>query len=275
MMRIFTGFELADTINAETRKLVDTLGRAPRCAVLLDAANAGMAAYASRQQASARDVGIGIEPEAYPSDADAIMRRLRELAADTAIDAVATLYPLPAAVDALAAAQALGVRLDVDGLHPLNAGLLALGIPSRPPATARACLLIAEALAGSLRGREVVLVGASRIVGRPLANMLLDSEATVTVTHAATQDLTSHTRSADIVITAAGVPRLIGGGHLRDGTIVLDVSINRGPDGLVGDVDLAALAGRSLTVTHVPDGVGPVTTACLMRNIAEAALKSS
>jgi len=116
-----------------------------------------------------------------------------------------------------------------------------------------------------------VLVGASRIIGRPLANLLLDAEASVTLTHAATRDLAAHTRAADIVITAAGVPGLIGPDHLRDGALVLDVSINAGPEGLVGDCDLPRLAGREVTITDVPDGVGPVTTACLMSNIAAAA----
>lgn len=273
MPQIFTGFDIAAEINAKTRTLVASTGRSPRCAVLLDMADAGMAAYIRRQQEAAEDVGILIEPEAYPGDGDALLELIRQFAADVAIDAVATLYPLPVGIDARTLALALGAERDVDGLHPLNAGDLALGAPTRVPATARACQIIADALAGPLKGREIVLVGASRIVGRPLANLLLDLDATVTVTHAATRDLTVHTRAADIVITAAGVPGLIGADHLRDGTVVLDVSINRGPDGLVGDVDLAALTGRDLTVTHVPDGVGPVTTACLMRNIVEAALQ--
>lgn len=271
MLKIVTGFELASEINAETRARVSALGRAPRAVVLLDTSNAGMAAYGKRQQASAAEVGIDLVLETYPASSEAVMDRLRVLAADTAIDAVATLYPLPQGVAAHDAALTLGAGLDIDGLHPLNAGNLALGAEARPPATAMACRLVAEALAGTLKGKEIVLVGASRIVGRPLANLLLDLEATVTVTHAATRDLAAHTRNADIVVTAAGVPGLIGADHLRDGQIVLDVSINRGPHGLVGDVDLGAVEALDLTVTHVPDGIGPVTTACLMRNITDAA----
>ncbi|MCX8998389.1 bifunctional 5,10-methylenetetrahydrofolate dehydrogenase/5,10-methenyltetrahydrofolate cyclohydrolase [Rhizobiaceae bacterium BDR2-2] len=271
MPSFFTGFELAARLNAETRRRVAALARPPRCVALLDAANAGMAAYARRQQAFAGEAGIVLAPEPYPANPEAVMRRLAELAGDEEVDAVVTLYPLPAGVGALEAALALGAGKDVDGLHPENAGALALGAPARPPATAKACRLIAEELAGPLKGKEIVLVGASRIVGRPLASLLLDAEATVTITHAATRDLAAHTREADIVITAAGVPGLIGAGHLRDGATVLDVSINRGPHGLVGDVDVASLEGRSVTVTHVPDGVGPVTTACLLANIAEAA----
>ncbi|NSY17388.1 bifunctional 5,10-methylenetetrahydrofolate dehydrogenase/5,10-methenyltetrahydrofolate cyclohydrolase [Neorhizobium sp. AL 9.2.2] len=275
MLEIVTGFEIAAGINAETRRRISASGRSVRCVVLLDDSNPGMAAYTRRQQASAEEVGIDLQLEAYPSDVGALTARLETLAALDEIDAVATLYPLPAGMDARTAALLIGSDKDVDGLHPLNAGDLALGAMTRPSATAKACLLMAQALDGSLRGREIVLVGASRIVARPLANMLLDAEATVTIAHAATRDLAAHTRRADIVVTAAGVAGLIGSDHLSDGAIVLDVSINRGPNGLVGDVDLDAVAGRNVTVTHVPDGVGPVTTACLMRNVADAALGSS
>lgn len=270
MVRIVDGFALAEKLNAETRTALAALPRPPRCIVLLDDSNPGMAAYARRQQAIAAELGIALTPEPYPAP-DEVLEHLAALAADPAVDAVATLYPLPAGVDPLAAALALGPEKDIDGLHPLNAGLLALGAPARPPATARACRLLAEALAGDLRGREIVLVGASRIVGRPLANLLTDAGATVTLTHVDTRDLAAHTRRAGIVVSAAGVAGLIGPEHLSPGALVLDVSINRGPDGLVGDVDVTRLATFDATVTHVPDGVGPVTTAGLMANIVAAA----
>jgi methylenetetrahydrofolate dehydrogenase (NADP+)/methenyltetrahydrofolate cyclohydrolase len=275
MLEIVTGFEIAAGIKAETRRRILASGRSVRCVVLLDDSNPGMAAYARRQQASAQEVGIDLQLEAYPSDVVRLTARLEELAARDEIDAVATLYPLPAGMDARTAAVLIGPGKDVDGLHPLSAGDLALGAVTRPPATAKACLLMAQALAGPLKGLEIVLIGASRIVGRPLANLLLDAEATVTIAHAATRDLAAHTRRADIVVTAAGVAGLIGSDYLSDGAIVLDVSINRGLGGLVGDVDLDAVAHRNVTVTHVPNGVGPVTTACLMRNVADAALGSS
>ncbi|SLN64431.1 Bifunctional protein FolD protein [Pseudooceanicola marinus] len=272
-MRIFNGTALAARLNAETQARVAELGRAPRCRVLLDGSNAGMAAYGARLADSAVAAGIDLETESYPQAAE-VLPRLATLAADATLDAVATLYPLPAGVDPLQAALTLGAAKDIDGLHPENAGLLALGAPARAPATARACRLIAEDIAGPLTGREVVLVGASRIVGRPLAQLLLDAGATVTLTHADTRDLAAHTRGAEIVITAAGRAGLIGPDHLADGTVVLDVSINRGAHGVIGDVDLAALADRDVTVTHVPDGVGPVTTGCLLANIAATACEA-
>ena len=273
MARIYDGRALAARLNGETRARVTALGRAPRCRVLLDGANAGMAAYGARLVESAAAAGITLEVESYPEPAQ-VLPRLVALAADAAVDAVATLYPLPAGIDPLQAALVLGPAKDIDGLHPENAGLLALGAPARAPATAQACRLIAEEIAGDLTGREIVLVGASRIVGRPLAQLLLDAGATVTLTHVATRNLAAHTRGADIVITAAGRAGLIGPAHLKPGAVVLDVSINRGPQGLVGDVDLSALFGHDVTVTHVPDGVGPVTTACLLANIAATACEA-
>lgn len=271
MTIIMTGFEIAKKINNETKKRVMARVRVPRCIVLLDQRNTGMNAYAERLRSTALQAGILLETEQYSTDADSLFKRIHLLRDDTSIDAVATLYPLPAGVEPVKLALALGPAKDIDGLHPLNAGNLTLGIKSRAPATAQACVLMAQELAGSLRGLNVAIVGASHIVGRPLAQMLLDHEATISVTHAATRDLPSHTRKADIIVTAAGVPGLIGAEHIAKGAIVIDVAINRTASGLVGDADQAALNGIASVITHVPDGIGPITTACLFRNILDAA----
>lgn len=275
MTVIMTGFDIAREINEEIRIRVAARKRPPRCTVLLDASNAGMNAYATRLKTMAQDTGILLDTENYPPGVEAVFKRVETLREDVGVDAVATLYPLPTDVKPVDLALALGPEKDIDGLHPLNAGNLALGTMSRPPATAQACLLVAQRLAGSLRGLNVAIVGASRIVGRPLAQMLLDEEATVTITHAATRDLIAQTRGADVIISAAGVPDLIGASHVGKGAIVIDVAINRTPAGLVGDADQAALNGIASVITHVPDGIGPVTTACLFRNILEAAEAAS
>lgn len=269
--RILTGFDLAARLNAGTRRRAETLPRRPSCAVLLDLSNPAMRAYGERQRASAEAAGVDLRLVPYADGAPTVLAQLREFAEAPDVDAVATLYPLPAGVDPLEAAQILGAAKDIDGLHPTSAGLLALGAPARAPATAQACLLCARELLGPLKGAEVVVVGASRIVGRPLALMLLDEEATVTVCHAGTRDLAAHTRRADLVVTAAGVAGLIGADHVKAGAAVIDVAIVRTAGGLVGDVDRAAVSGKAAAVTHVPDGVGPVTTACLLRNVVDAA----
>lgn len=270
--RIFTGHELAQKVHERTRELIALLGRAPRCTVLLSGGSAPMAAYASRQRSAAEALGIELAIEEYAHVGEAALAQLDRLRQDASIDAVMTLYPLPQGLDAVETAERIGADKDVDGLHPSSAGLLALGGAARPPATARACALVIDDLLPSVKGTEIVIVGASRIVGRPLAAMLLDAEATVTVCHAATRDLSAHTRKADVVVSAAGVPGLITADHVRNGAILVDVSVTRTPDGLVGDVDAASVEGRASVVTHVPDGVGPVTTACLFENVARAAL---
>jgi len=268
----FVGHELAAEVNARTRVLIARLGRRPRCAVLLDPGSAPMMAYAQRQSAAAALLGIDLVMQDYAQGAERVLEQLARIGADPAIDAAIALHPLPAGLDPLAAARAIGARKDVDGLHPLNAGLLALGDHAGAPATARACALVIAALLPDVKGAEVVIVGASRIVGRPLASLLLDADATVTLCHAATRDLREHTRKADLVVTAAGVPGLIGADAIREGAIVLDVAVVRRANGLVGDVDLASVEGRAAVVTHVPDGIGPVTTACLLENVVRAAL---
>lgn len=269
--RVYKGHDLAGRINARTRARVAGLGRAPRCAVLLAPGDAPMAAYARRLGEAAALLGIALVVETYEGGADAVLAQVARLGADPALDAVLALHPLPQGVAPLALAGALGSGKDADGQHPLNAGMLAFGAADHAPATARACALVIEELMPSLAGAEVVIVGASRIVGRPLAALLLDREATVTLCHAATRDLGAHTRRADLVVTAAGVPGLIGGQDIREGAVLLDVAVVAVAGGLVGDVELASVMGRAAVVTHVPDGIGPVTTACLFENVVRAA----
>lgn len=271
---VFSGHDLAEELRAGTRRLIAELGRTPRCVVLLDQTSAPMLAYARRQREAAAMLGIDLHVEEYQPRPEYVLKRLEQLRMDASVDAVITLYPLPAGLDAMDAALAAGSEKDVDGLHPMNAGMLALGGGGRAPATARACALAIDHIVGSVRGAEIVIVGASRIVGRPLAAMLLDREATVTICHAATRDLRDHTRTADVVVTAAGVPGLIDASHVGQGAVLLDVSIVHTPDGLVGDVDVASVDGTAAVVTHVPDGIGPITTACLFENVVRAAIGS-
>lgn len=274
MTRVFLGHDLAREVDAGTRSLIARLGRSPRCRVLFDPAQAPMTAYLARQREAAAALGIALAAEPYAPDPGQILQQIARLRDDPFVDAAITLYPLPAGLDPALAAGRLGCGKDVDGLHPLNAGRLAGGDPSRAPATARACALVLSRLMPALAGAEVVIVGASRIVGRPLASLLLDAEVTVTLCHAATRDLAAHTRRADAVVTAAGVPGLIGAEAIRPGAVLLDVAITRAAGRLVGDVDLPSVEGKAAVVTHVPDGIGPVTTACLFENVARAALEA-
>src|SRR5690606_6207610 len=270
--RVFTGFEIAERIHKQLKRRVDALDRSPRCVLLMDADNAGAAAYARRLSEAAIAAGIEILAAPYAKDSHTLCRQLEDARHENAIDAVIPLYPLPPIIDREEVARLIGADKDVDGLHPMNAGLLALGAgASRAAATAKACVLVLEEVFGSLRGVDVTVVGASVIVGRPLALMLIDQLATVTVCHEASRDLATHTAKADAIVSATGVPGLIKAEHIRQGSVLIDVGITRTEHGLVGDVDLAGVEGKASLVTHVPDGVGPVTTACLLENIVAAA----
>lgn len=272
MTQLFTGFALAEQIQDQTRALLAPLGRAPVCATLLDPDNAAAAAYLARQQAMATAAGIRIRALPWARDPGS---QLAALAADPAVDAVLPLAPLPPGLNADTAARILGPEKDVDGQHPQHAGALLLGQANpRLPATAQAALLCARTILGSLSGAEVVVVGASARIGRPLAVLLTEAGATVTLCHAATRDLAAHTTRADLIVTAAGVPGLIGRDHVARGGRVLDVAVIRTAQGLVGDADRAALTGHAALISAVPDGIGPVTTACLIANIARAALEA-
>lgn len=271
MTTLFTGHRLAAGIDRSTRSKVHRLGRSPRCAVLFTPGNAPMAAYLRRQQGAAARLGIDLAAEPYAPTPAAVLAQVLRLREDAAVDAILPLHPLPEGADPARLAAMIGAEKDADGLHPLNAGRAAQGDETAAPPTARACRHVLSALLPDLRGANVVIVGASRIVGRPLAGLLLEAEATVSVCHAATRMLADHTARADVVVSAAGVPGLIGAEHVRKGAILLDVAVIRQGDRLVGDVDLGAVEGRAAIVTHVPDGVGPVTTAFLFDRVCHAA----
>ena len=272
MTEIFSGLETARDMHAATLVRARAAGLTPACTVLLDARNPGASAYAARQQEMAATAGVALTLVPYEAEPAALYRQLQDLREDPSVDAIMALYPLPSGADSAATAAAIGAQKDVDGLHPANAGTLVLGRPHRSAATAQASALCAAMLYGDLSGASIAIVGASPVVGRPLSMLLLDRNATVLIGHAATRDLPALTRQAEIVISATGVPGLITADHIATDAIVIDVGISRRDGGVVGDVDLASVEGKARVVTHAPDGVGPITTACLFANILEAAL---
>lgn len=267
MTKIFKAHDLARDVISAVRHRVATLGRRPRALILQQGGHPAMQAYGQRLRDQAELLGIDLEFQPYEADLAAQFTRL----AVQPWDGIMTLYPLPKGEDPIRVSQWVGADRDMDGLHPLNAGLLASGDPMAiTPATAKACLRVLRHLKPDLRGAEIVLVGASVVVGRPLAQLLLQAEASVTLCHIATRDLAAHLRRAEVVVTAAGVAGLIKGEDLAQGALVVDVSIlPDGQGGLVGDVDLPSAMGRAAVVTHVPEGLGPLTTACLFENLLD------
>ena len=194
-----------------------------------------------------------------------LLAKVEELDADPEVDAILVQLPLPKQIDEAKILRALAPAKDVDGFHPVNAGQLYLGEPTLVPATPRGVMAMLAEHAVELSGARAVVIGRSAIVGKPMAHLLLQQNATVTICHSRTKDLAQHTREADVLVAAVGVPGMVTPDMVKPGGVVIDVGINRTDDGIVGDVDpgAAEVAGY---LTPVPGGVGPMTIACLLEN---------
>jgi methylenetetrahydrofolate dehydrogenase (NADP+)/methenyltetrahydrofolate cyclohydrolase len=205
-----------------------------------------------------------------------LLQLVIELNADPRVDGILVQLPLPSHVNATRIIETIDPAKDVDGFHPMNAGRLATGLPSLVPCTPFGCLYLLKQELGSLSGLEAVVIGRSNIVGKPMAQLLLSENATVTIVHSRTRDLRAIVRRADILIAAVGRPEMVRGDWIKPGAVVIDVGINRiltenGKGRLVGDVAFAEAAEVAGAITPVPGGVGPMTIAMLMRNTLVAA----
>jgi methylenetetrahydrofolate dehydrogenase (NADP+) / methenyltetrahydrofolate cyclohydrolase len=250
----------------------------PGLAVLVATADAGAAWYLRAIQRVATRTGIDCQVHQLPGECGAadIAGRLAGLSADPAVHGIVCQTPLPAGVSLASVGQAIAAGKDVDGANPASLGLVATGLPGGfPPATAAAVLHILRSSDVPLRGRRAVVVGRSTVVGKPAALLLLAADATVTICHSRTPDLAAVCREGDVLVVAAGRAGLIGAEHVRPGAVVIDVGTNQSADGgLTGDVDAAAVTGIAALLSPVPGGVGPVTTAMLIRHTADAAARA-
>ena len=275
---ILDGKAVAQNVLAEVRAGVDRLcaarGITPTLAVVLVGDDPASKIYVTNKKRSAESVGIASRDVLYPGGVarEALLRTLRELNADPAVHGILLQLPLPEGLDESEAIAAISADKDVDGLTPTNLGKLLAGEPGMAPCTPAGCLEILDHYGAKLEGAEAVVVGRSRLVGKPLAQLLLARHATVTMCHTRTRGLAEHTRRADVLCVAAGRPRMVTGDMVKPGAWVIDVGVNRLDTGkLVGDVDFESVAQRAYAVTPVPGGVGPMTVAMLMRNTLLAA----
>ncbi|MFD6449380.1 bifunctional 5,10-methylenetetrahydrofolate dehydrogenase/5,10-methenyltetrahydrofolate cyclohydrolase [Nocardia sp. NPDC055165] len=275
-----TGKELAAAINADSKERAAALtaaGTAPTLALIVANDDPASAWYVNSLRKAAERLGIACERIDLGADASAetIRAELSARSADPATDAIMLQTPLPAGVNLDDVSSAIAATKDVDGVSPLSLGLLASGLDGFVPATSEAVVELLKHHGIALQGRLVTVVGRSNIVGKPLAQLLLAENATVTVAHSRTADLAAVTTPADIVVAAAGRIGLVTGKHIGDGAVVIDVGTNESADGgIVGDVDAASVIGKAAALSPVPGGVGPVTTALLMRHVVVAAEKS-
>jgi methylenetetrahydrofolate dehydrogenase (NADP+)/methenyltetrahydrofolate cyclohydrolase len=266
--------KVLDDVRAGVARLKERSGVVPTLAVVLVGDFAPSKVYVANKKRAADTVGIASEDHIHPEGLDraALLALLRRLNADPKVHAILLQLPLPAGLDEDEAIAAIAPEKDADGLHPTNLGHLLAGTPSVVPCTPAGCLEILDHYGCDLKGAEAVVIGRSRLVGKPLAQLLLARHATVTMCHTRTRDLAAHTRRADVLCVAAGRPRTVTGDMVKDGAWVIDVGINRLETGkLAGDVEFESVAARARAVTPVPGGVGPMTIAMLLRNTLRAA----
>lgn len=276
--RIIDGKGIAAALKAEVASRAADFkaahGRAPGLAVVLVGNNPASEVYVRSKRESCEKAGIDSISHDLPdtiSQAE-LLTLIETLNHNPHVDGILVQLPLPAHIDAETVIESIRVDKDVDGFHPYNVGRLAVRLPALRPCTPKGIMHLLAQTGASPKGRHAVVVGASNIVGRPMALELLLAGATVTVTHRFTPNLAEHVGRADILVAAAGKPDLIKGAWIKPGSVVIDVGINRTPDGkLTGDVEFAPAAERAGWITPVPGGVGPMTVAMLLQNTVEAA----
>jgi methylenetetrahydrofolate dehydrogenase (NADP+)/methenyltetrahydrofolate cyclohydrolase len=275
-VRLIDGRAVAAAINADTAAAAAAPGAAPALHILLPTADESSAWYVRSIRRAADKLGIGcaVEELAIP-DRVAIEDRLDALSADPAVSAIMCQTPLPAGVRLEDIGSHIDPAKDVDGANPTSLGRLAGGLPAYAPATASAVLELLAADGVALSGKRAVVIGRSLVVGKPVALLLLAENATVTVCHSRTLDLPGICREADVLVAAVGRAGLVDASYVKPGATVVDVGTNPTADGgITGDVDAAAVEPVAGALTPVPGGVGPVTTALLLRNTARAATRA-
>jgi methylenetetrahydrofolate dehydrogenase (NADP+)/methenyltetrahydrofolate cyclohydrolase len=266
--------KVLDEVRAGVARFRDTTGVAPKLAVVLVGDFAPSKIYIANKKKAADTVGIAAEDHLHPEglEGKALLALLGRLNADPRIHGILLQLPLPAGLDEDTAIAAIDPAKDVDGLHPVNLGRLLAGTATVVPCTPGGCMEILDHYGCELKGAEAVVIGRSRLVGKPLAQLLLGRHATVTMCHTRTRDLAAHTLRADVLCVAAGRPGTVTKDMVKDGAWVIDVGINRLETGkVVGDVDFAGVSERVRAITPVPGGVGPMTIAMLLRNTLRAA----
>ena len=279
--QLLDGVALSKKIRTEITAraaIVTAKGTRPGLAVIVVGDNPASAVYVRNKVKACEEVGFHSVLERYETEMneEALLARIATLNADPAIHGILVQLPLPAHIASERVLEAIAPQKDVDGFHVANAGALMVGAPEFKPCTPYGCMKLLESIEYPLRGARAVVVGASNIVGKPMALLLLQAGATVTICNSKTRDLAHHTKDADVLVVATGKPKMITGDMVKSGSVVIDVGINRLPDGkLCGDVDFDTAKYIAGWITPVPGGVGPMTITMLLMNTLEAAEKAS
>ncbi len=274
--RVIDGTAVAAALRAQIAEQTAALPFTPGLAVVLVGDNPASAVYVRNKDRAAQGAGIAAQTIRLPASVFAkdLMGVIERLNADPEVDGILVQLPLPDAIPPRPVLEAIDPAKDVDGFHPLNAGRLQDGIDVLAPCTPSGVMRLLAAAGTPLRGARALVLGRSTIVGRPMAALLLAADATVTIAHSRTVDVAQECRQADVLVAAVGRTEMVRGDWVKPGATVIDVGINRLPDGrLVGDVAYAECAAVAGAITPVPGGVGPMTIACLLDNTVKAALR--
>ena len=268
--------ELREELKQEVADLKTKYNKVPGLTVILIGDMAPSQIYVRNKEKSAIEVGLKSEVIKYPDAVEEkiVLEKIEELNNDETVSGILVQLPLPKHIDKQKVIETIAPSKDVDGFHPMNVGNLSSGYESSVPCTPLGCYLMIKKIEPNLSGKKAVVVGRSNLNGKPMTQLLLKENCTVTITHSRTKDLKAECLEADIIVAAVGIPELVKGDWVKKDAIVIDVGINKTENGLVGDVAFDEVSKVAKALTPVPGGVGPMTIACLLKNTVECFKRS-
>ena len=272
---IIDGKKIAETLRQKLKKEIveikSSFKSAPGLTVILVGEDPASKIYVRNKEKFSKEIGINSEVIKYPENIEEkeVLSKIIELNKNKKVSGILVQLPLPKHINKQKVIETILPEKDVDGFHPINVGNLSSGYDSKIPCTPLGCLILLKEVEKNLSGKHAVVIGRSNLNGKPMAQLLLKENCTVTITHSKTKDLKSQCNKADIIIAAVGKPKLVKGDWVKKNAIVIDVGINKTSDGIVGDVDFNEVSKVARAITPVPGGVGPMTIACLLRNTVE------
>jgi len=266
-----TATELREELKKKIIELKSKYNDVPGLTVILVGEDPPSKIYVKNKEKFAKEVGMNSEVIRYPEEVEekVVLNKIKELNNDKKVSGILVQLPLPKHIDKRKVIETILPGKDVDGFHPINVGNLSSGYDSSIPCTPLGCYLLLKKVDKNLNGKHAVVIGRSNLNGKPMTQLLLKENCTVTITHSKTKNLKEECSKADIIVAAVGRPKLVKGDWVKKGAIVIDVGINKTDSGLVGDVDFNEVAKVAKAITPVPGGVGPMTIACLLSNTVE------
>ena len=268
--------ELREELKLEVSQLKSKHNKVPGLTVILIGDLTPSQIYVRNKEKSATEVGLKSDVIRYPNSIDekTVLQKIEELNKNDTVSGILVQLPLPKHIDKQKVIEAIDPSKDVDGFHPMNVGNLSSGYESSVPCTPLGCYLLIKKIESNLSGKKAVIVGRSNLNGKPMMQLLLKENCTVTITHSKTKDLKFECLEADIIVAAVGIPELVKGDWVKKNCIVIDVGINKTEKGIVGDVDFEEVSKNAKALTPVPGGVGPMTIACLLKNTIDCFKRS-